>query len=60
MVGGDGKSERGEIMRRWERVGMEVGRRGEWCVCECVKRDDMGGVNTDPLESSDWATCWYI
>ena len=52
MVGGDGKSERGEIMRRWERVGMEVGRRGEWCVCECVKRDDMGGVNTDPLESS--------
>ena len=34
-------------MRRWERVWMEVGRRGEWCVCECVKRDDMGGVNTE-------------
>ena len=38
-------------MRRWERVGMEMGRRGEWCVC--VKRDGMGGVNT---ERSKWST----
>ena len=30
-------------MRRWERVGMKVGRRGEWCVC--VKRDGIGGVS---------------
>ena len=40
-------------MRRWERVGMEVGRRGEWCVCVCVKRDDIGGVNTG---RSKWST----
>ena len=35
-------------MGRWERVGMEVGRRGEWVVC--VKRDDNRGIEESTLE----------